>query len=223
MGAPAIKICGLTRAQDVGVMNRLGVELIGFNFVEKSPRYVTQDQAAGLAAQCRPEMERVALLADPDDEAIDRALAAVSPHRLQLHGAESAARVAEIKRRSHCPIIKALPVERPEDVARAKDYVACVDWFLFDAKPPQMPNGDALGGGNGEIFDWTALNAYDLKQPYLLAGGLTPQNVAEALFVTGAPMVDAASGVETAAGHKDEQLMEDFVSAARGGKSKADK
>ncbi|CAI8223263.1 MAG: N-(5'-phosphoribosyl)anthranilate isomerase [Alphaproteobacteria bacterium] len=213
MGGPLIKICGVTRAVDIEAMNRLGVDLVGFNFVETSPRYVTQDNAAALAAACRSDMERVALLVDPDDDAIDRALAAISPHRLQLHGHETPARVAEIKRRSHAAIIKALPVETANDVARAADYQDCADWFLFDAKPPKEAQ---LTGGLGETFDWTALKAYDLSKPYLLAGGLTAQNIAQALAVTGAPMVDAASGVESAAGEKDEHLMEAFIAAARG-------
>ena len=216
MNPPAIKICGLTRAQDIDHMNRLGVELVGFNFVEKSPRFVTQDKGAGLAAMCRAQMERVALLVNPDDDAVDRAMAAVSPHRLQLHGDESPARGSEIKRRTHCAIIKALPVETAQDVARAADYQDCADWFLFDAKPPRHEAAQGVTGGHGEAFDWTALKAYDLSQPYLLAGGLTADNVAEALSVSGAPMVDAASGVESAAGEKDEQLMEAFIAAVRG-------
>ena len=89
MGAPLVKICGVTRRGDIEAMNRLGVDMVGFNFVEKSPRYVTQDNAAALAAACRADMDRVALLVDPDDDAVDRALAAVSPHRLQLHGNET--------------------------------------------------------------------------------------------------------------------------------------
>lgn len=216
MSAPAIKICGLTRAQDIELLNRLGIELVGFNFVEKSPRFVSQDVAAGLAAQCRPEMERVALLVDPDDDAVDRALAAVSPHRLQLHGVESPERVSEIKRRSHCAIIKALPVETADDVVRAKDYATIADWFLFDAKPPADKAADGVTGGHGEAFDWTAMKAYDLKQPYLLAGGLSAHNVAEAVAVSGAPMVDAASGVESAVGEKDGRLLEEFITALRG-------
>ena len=213
MGAPLVKICGVTRRNDIEAMNRLGVDMVGFNFVEKSPRYVTQDNAAALAAACRADMDRVAVLVNPDDDAVDRALAAVSPHRLQLHGNETPARVAEIKRRSHAAIIKALPVESAACVARAADYHDCADWFLFDAKPPK---GAQLTGGLGETFDWTALKAYDLSQPYLLAGGLTAHNIAQALAETGAPMVDTASGVESAAGEKDEQLMEAFIAAVCG-------
>ncbi len=213
MGKPLIKICGVTRARDIEATNRLGVDMVGFNFVETSPRYVTQDSAAALAAACRADMERVALLVDADDDAIDRAVAAISPHRLQLHGGETPERVAEIKRRSHAAIIKALPIENAADVAQALHYKDCADWFLFDAKPP---TGTALTGGHGETFDWTALKAYDLSQPYLLAGGLAAHNVAQALAVTGAPMVDAASGVESAVGEKDEHLMEAFIAAARG-------
>lgn len=216
MARPAVKFCGLTRPEDIAHMNRLGVELVGFNFIEKSPRFVSQDKGASLAAMCRPAMERVALLVDPDDDAVDRAIAAVSPHRLQLHGRETPERVAEIKRRSHCAIIKALPVETPADVARASAYQDCADWFLFDAKPPRDKAADGLTGGHGEAFDWTALRAYDLSQPYLLAGGLTADNVADAIRISGAPMVDAASGVEKAAGEKDEHMMEAFIAAVRG-------
>ena len=119
MGKPLIKICGVTRARDIEATNRLGVDMVGFNFVETSPRYVTQDSAAALAAACRADMERVALLVDADDDAIDRAVAAISPHRLQLHGGETPERVAEIKRRSHAAIIKALPIENAAELAQA--------------------------------------------------------------------------------------------------------
>ena len=208
----AIKICGVTKPQDIETLNSLKVELVGFNFYKPSPRCLTMERAAQLAAQCRPEMDRVALLVDPSDDDIDHALGMVSPHRLQLHGAESPDRVAEIKRRSHCAIIKALPIAAAADFETAKAYENCADWFLFDAKPPQ----DGMPGGNGEAFDWTVLKAYDLRQPYLLAGGLTSENVAEALAVSGASMVDIASGVETAPGEKDAAMMTNFVTAVRG-------
>ncbi len=208
----AIKICGVTKPQDIETLNKLAVELVGFNFYKPSPRHLSMERAAQLAAQCRPEMDRVALLVDPSDDDIDHALGMVSPHRLQLHGAESPERVADIKRRSHCAIIKALPIAEAADFETAKAYQDCADWFLFDAKPPQ----DGMPGGNGEAFDWTVLKAYDLRQPYLLAGGLTAENVADALTISGAGMVDIASGVETAPGEKDAAMMTDFVTAVRG-------
>lgn len=207
-----IKICGVTKPQDIEALNALAVELVGFNFYKPSPRCLSLERAAQLAAKCRPEMERVALLVDPSDDDIDHALGMVSPHRLQLHGSETPARVTEIKRRSHCAIIKALPIAAAADFKNAHAYADCADWFLFDAKPPQ----GGLPGGNGDAFDWTALTAYDLSQPYLLAGGLHAGNVADALRISGAPMVDIASGVETAPGEKDLDLMTDFVAAVRG-------
>jgi len=209
--AAAIKICGVTKPQDIETLNQLGVELVGFNFYKPSPRHLSMERAAQLAARCNPKMERVALLVDPSDDDIDEALGMVSPHRLQLHGAESPARVADIKRRSHCAVIKALPIAGKEDFDTARGFQDCADWFLFDAKPPQ----DGMPGGNGEAFDWTVLKAYDLKQPYLLAGGLTADNVGTALAISGADMVDIASGVETAPGEKDASLMAAFVNAVR--------
>ena len=208
-----IKICGLTRPQDIETINHFGVDLAGFVFYKPSPRHLSEDQAAGLASKCARHIERVVLLVDPDNDTLDAALACVSPHHIQLHGHETPERVAEIRARSHCQIIKALPVSSAEDIAKAQDYKGLANWFLFDARPPE----DGLPGGNGETFDWTLLNAYDGAQPYLLAGGLRADNVAEALRITHAPMVDISSGVEAAPGEKDAELMSQFVTAVRAG------
>jgi phosphoribosylanthranilate isomerase len=213
-----IKICVVTRPDHIEMLNTHGVELVGFNFYKPSPRYVTQDKGAMLAGRCRPGMERVALLVDPSDDEVDMAIAAVSPHRLQLHGAESPERLAEIKSRSHCAIIKALPIAKKSDLKKADDYQAA-DWFLFDAKPPQDETDAAsskpMPGGNGTAFDWKLLADYDQSRPYLLAGGLNAENVGAALTISGASMVDIASGVEGAPGEKDSQLVADFVAAVR--------
>ncbi len=212
MTAPVkIKICGLNKPAHVDAANQLGIDLAGFVFFKKSPRHVSQEMAAALAGRCDPQMERVALLVDPDDEALDHALASLSPHRLQLHGAETPARVAEIKNRTGLPIIKALAVANGDDVRAARAYGDMADWFLFDAKPPE----DGMPGGNGEAFDWHSLNAYDMDKPYLLAGGLSAENVSQALAMTGAPMVDISSSVEQAPGEKDAALMRAFVEAVR--------
>jgi phosphoribosylanthranilate isomerase len=208
-----IKICGLTRPQDIETINHFGVDLAGFVFYKPSPRHLSEDQAAGLASKCARHIERVVLLVDPDNDTLDAALACVSPHHIQLHGHETPERVAEIRARSHCQIIKALPVSSAEDIAKAQDYKGLANWFLFDARPPE----DGLPGGNGETFDWTLLNAYDGAQPYLLAGGLRADNVAEALRITHAPMVDISSGVEAAPGEKDAELISQFVTAVRAG------
>lgn len=212
--AAKIKICGVTHLDHIDALNANNVELVGFNFYKPSSRYVTQNIAAQLAGRCHPSMERVALLVDPTDDEVDEALAAISPHRVQLHGTETPQRVAEIKARSYCAIIKALPVSKPDDVQLAQQYDAA-DWFLFDAKPHEIA-GETLPGGNGLAFDWKLLADYDQDKPYLLAGGLNISNVEAALKLTGAAMVDIASGVESAPGQKDRQLIDAFVAAVRG-------
>ena len=208
---PKIKICGVTRPQDIDVLNRLGVDMMGFMFYKPSPRHLTVEQASTLAGKCNPEIERVAVLCDADDEMVEAALASVSPHRVQLSGDETPERVEEIKRRSHSAIIKSLPISCADDFARTKDYDGLVDWFLFDAKPPQ----GGQPGGNGEVFDCALLKAYDGSKPYLLAGGLNVDNVAQAIHVSNAPMVDLSSGVESERGIKDEGLMTRFVETVR--------
>ncbi len=208
-----IKICGLTKPTDIDAVNALGVEMAGFVFHEASPRHLSADTAAALAAKCAAGVHRVALLVDPDDAAIDQALAAISPSYLQLHGQETAERVAEIRRRSHCGLIKALPIDATDDFKACADYAHSIDLFLFDAKPSPDNKTDGQTGGNGKPFDWSLLKAYDAPRPYLLAGGLTATNVAAALGQTHAPMVDVSSGVESAPGVKDAKLIETFVNA----------
>ncbi len=211
--APRVKICGLTRDDDIRLANELRVDMCGFVFFKASPRHLSDEQAAGLAGLCAPFVERVALLVDPDDDALDHAVGAISPHRIQLHGDESPARVAEIKRRTQRPIIKALGVAAASDLETAQAYEGVADWFLFDAKPTD----DGLPGGNGETFDWQLLDAYAGATPWLLAGGLTPDNVSQAVTTTRAPMVDVSSGIEAAPGEKDAELMRAFVDAAKQG------
>lgn len=206
-----IKICGITRPEDIEALNAHQVDMAGFVFYKKSPRHLVETLAPQLAALCRPDMMRVALLVDPSDDDIDAVLAAVSPHYIQLHGEETPQRVAEIKYRSYASLIKAVPISQAADLAGAKAYDGLVDMFLFDAKP----DADALPGGNGETFDWTALSTYENKLPFLLAGGLSAENVGAALRQTGAPMVDISSGVESAPGQKDKHLIAAFVAAVR--------
>lgn len=214
MAAPhktGIKICGVTKPDDIETLNRHNIDMVGFNFYKNSPRYLDPLFGPQLASKCRAEMLRVALVVEPSDDDLDAVLGSVSPHFIQLHGTETPERVAEIKARSMASLIKALPIRGADDVARAHDYAGLVDMFLFDAKPPK----DGMPGGNGETFDWTALSAYELDKPYLLAGGLTRDNVADALKRTKAPMVDLSSGVESAPGVKDENLIAAFAAAVR--------
>ena len=151
-------------------------------------------------------------MVDPDDDALDRAVGAVSPHRIQLHGDESPAR-GRYQTAHATPIIKALGVSSAKDLEATQAYEGVADWFLFDAKPTD----DGLPGGNGEAFDWQVLDAFAGATPWLLAGGLTPDNVGQAVSTTRAPMVDVSSGVEAAPGEKDADLMRAFVDAAKQG------
>lgn len=207
---PKIKICGLSTADDIAAANQLQIDMVGFNFYPESPRYVALEQAAYLAAACAPSIVRVVLLVDPEDKDIEAALAACNPHYIQLHGSESPARCAQIKSRYPAALIKALPIASRADVARTQDYDAHCSGFLFDSPPTPKDKG-----GTGTAFDWTHLKDFTSPKLWALAGGLTPDNVAEACALLHPPIVDVSSGVERERGKKDVRLMADFVEAAR--------
>jgi phosphoribosylanthranilate isomerase len=204
-----VKICGLTDPDLVGFVAREGADWIGFNFAPGSPRRITWEAAANLLLQvgrARP----VALLVDPDDDEVD-AVAALGFPVLQLHGAETPERVAAIKARTGLEIWKVLGVSEQADLDVAAAYTAA-DRLLIDAKPPK---GAAHAGGHGHVFDWAALDGWQPPKPWMLAGGLTPGNVADAIAATGAPAVDVASGVERVRGLKDRELVRAFIRAAK--------
>lgn len=205
---PKVKICGINNPATLSAAEK--ADMLGFVFYKKSPRHLTNDLATQLAARCAPHIERIALLVDPDDEAIDHALGAVSPHRIQLHGHETPERVRDIKNKFHRPVIKAFGINTMDDLQQCAAYENYADWFLFDAKPVATE----LPGGNGKSFDWSLLSAYDGNTPWMLSGGLTPENVSSAILETGAPMVDVSSGVEKAPGDKDTDLITAFIGAA---------
>jgi len=208
MPPPQVKICGITAEADVQAAAEAGAQLVGFNFHPASPRALSAERAAQLAARAPPHLLRVALLVDAADDKIDEAIAATNPHFLQLHGSESPARLAALKQRVMPRLIKAVSVQRREDLAHAETWAQAADWLLLDAAP-------AGEGGTGQTFDWRWLADYAPPCPWLLAGGLTADNVAEALRVTRAPMVDVASGVEDAPGRKSAAEIFRFVAAAR--------
>lgn len=218
-GAPqrartAVKICGLSRPADVQAALRAGADYLGFVFFPRSPRAVDPAQAAALAGAVPAGCAKVGLFVDPDDALLDAVLAQVPLDIVQLHGREDAARVAEIRARTGLPVMKAVGVAEPGDLAALWDYGLVADLLLVDAKPPR----DAvLPGGNGLAFDWRLLAGRRVLKPWFLAGGLTPANVAEAVRLTGAPGVDVSSGVESAPGVKDAALISAFVSAVRQG------
>jgi phosphoribosylanthranilate isomerase len=208
-----VKICGVTRPGDVDACAEAGVAYIGFNFFGKSPRHVAPDDAAALALRGPADLAKVALVVDADDAALDAIVARVPLDMLQLHGAETPDRVAEIRSRHGLPVMKAIGIATSDDLGKIDQYHAVADQLLIDAKPPK----DAvLPGGNGLRFDWRLLQGRKhWHKPWMLAGGLTVADVAEAVRLTGARQLDVASGVEREPGVKDAALIRAFVAAAQ--------
>lgn len=211
-GATRVKICGLTRARDVDNAAQAGAQYAGLVFFPKSPRNLTLDAARALAVDAPVGLAKVALVVNPDDATLDAIIAQVPIDIIQLHGSESPARVAEIRARHGLPVMKAVGISSAADLPKLSQYEAVADQILVDAKPAE---GAALPGGNGVSFDWRLIAGRDWLRPWMLAGGLTPSNVAEAVRLTGARQVDVSSGVESAPGVKAAALMEAFVRAAR--------
>ncbi|WP_299874072.1 phosphoribosylanthranilate isomerase [uncultured Sulfitobacter sp.] len=206
-----VKICGVTRPEDIAAVADAGGRYIGLNFFPKSPRYVAPAQAAALAAGTPAGICKVALVVNPTDAALDALVAEVPMDMIQLHGAETPARVAEIKARYGLPVMKAVAIGGPEDLAALDAYAAVADQLLVDTKPPK---GADLPGGNGLAFDWSLIAGRRWPVPWMLAGGLNAQTVAEAIRVTGARQVDLSSAVERAPGVKDAGLIAAFCKAA---------
>jgi phosphoribosylanthranilate isomerase len=207
-----IKICGLSTPETAASAARSGADYVGLVFVSSSPRVVAGGLAAATAEAARAHGAKiVALLVDADDAAAEAAVRAARPDVLQLHGGEGPDRAAELRDRFGLPVWKAFGVSSLADLAAAADYAA-VDGLLFDARPPA---GADRTGGHGAAFDWTILQGFRSPRPWFLAGGLTPENVAEAVRVTGAPAVDVSSGVERERGVKDPALISAFVQAVR--------
>ncbi|PQV56200.1 phosphoribosylanthranilate isomerase [Defluviimonas denitrificans] len=207
-----VKICGLRETAHVAAAVEAGARYVGFVFFAKSPRNVTVGTAARLAATVPPGVAKVALVVDATDAELDAIVAAVPLDMLQLHGNESPDRVAGIRARFGLPVMKAVGIAGPEDVEKIALYGKVADQILVDAKAPK---GAAVPGGNGLAFDWTLIARKYWPCPWMLAGGLTPDNVAEAIRLTGARQVDVSSGVELAPGVKDAGLIRAFVAAAQ--------
>ncbi len=208
-----VKICGLKTPGDVAAAVGAGAAYVGFVFFDKSPRCVDVETARALALEVPPGVAKVALVVDAQDAALDAIVGTVPVDMVQLHGAESPERVADIRARYGLPVMKAIGIAGPQDVAQIDRYGAVADQLLVDAKPPR---GAQLPGGNGLAFDWRLVNRKYWPCPWMLAGGLTAENVAEAVRMTGARQVDVSSGVERAPGVKDAALIRGFVSAAQG-------
>ena len=204
------KICGLSSAEAVDAAIHGGARFVGFVFYPASRRHVTPERAASLAALVPERVTRVGLFVDPTDALLAGVLERVPLDLLQLHGSENPRRVAEIKARFGKPVMKAISIAAPEDPEAATPYLDVADWLLFDAKPPR---GDpkALPGGNGLAFDWQLLGGRSWSKPWMLSGGLTAKNVAEAVATTHAGAVDVSSGVEIRPGIKDLDKIAEFL------------
>lgn len=210
----ATKICGLKDpvALEAAVLG--GASYIGLNFYLPSPRAVTPAQARDLAAMVPPAVKKVGLFVDPDDASLMAVLAQVPLDLIQLHGGESPERVSQIKALTKLPVVKAIKVANGADLDMANDYDGVADMLLFDAKAPQ-DMADALPGGNALVFDWTLLKGREWRRPWMLSGGLDAGNVAQAVTISGARIVDVSSGVESARGVKDPAAIKAFLDAVR--------
>ena len=206
-----IKICGLKTEEAVDKAVALGATHIGFIFFPKSPRNIEPADAGRLAERARGLAKVVAVTVDADSDTLDEIVDQLSPDILQLHGKESPERVLTVKAVYGLPVMKAFSVREADDLKKIDPYIGIADRFLFDAKPPA---GSELPGGNGVSFDWKLMHLLDGSVDYMLSGGLNKDNLAEAIQLTGAPGIDASSGVESAPGVKDLGLMEAFFEAA---------
>ncbi|MDW3117618.1 MAG: phosphoribosylanthranilate isomerase [Roseovarius pacificus] len=209
-----IKICGLTDPADIPAAILAGASYVGFVFFPKSPRHLELEAAAFMAASVPVGIMKVALTVDADDAMLDTLTGQVPLDMLQLHGSETPERVAGVKSRYGLPVMKAVGIADAGDLPQLETYGRVADQLLVDAKPPK---GADRPGGNAVAFDWTLIAGRRWPVPWMLAGGLTPENVAQAVRLTGARQVDVSSGVESAPGVKDADKMRAFVEAAQSG------
>lgn len=208
------KICGVNTPEALRAAVEGGAHYVGFVFYPPSPRSLTPEEAAPLARAASGGVVRVGLFVDADDETLEQTIRRVPLDLLQLHGRETPERVGAIRRRFGFPVMKAIPVAARADLDAAAPYMKVADRLLFDAKPPKdMKN--ALPGGNAVSFDWTLLSGRTWPLPWMLSGGLDPQNVAEAVRIAGASAVDVSSGVEERPGRKDPQRIGLFLKSVR--------
>ena len=206
-----VKICGLSTAASIQVSVIEGARYVGFVFFEKSPRNVSFAQAANLALEVPLGVAKVALTVNATDDFLDNLTQHVPLDMLQLHGSESPARVVEVQARYGLPVMKAVGISDAGDLVNIAKYEAVADQILVEAKPPKTADRP---GGNGQPFDWRLIAGRKWQKPWMLAGGLTMDNVAEAIGQTGATQVDLSSGVESAPGVKDPALIKAFIEAA---------
>jgi phosphoribosylanthranilate isomerase len=207
-----VKICGLSTRETLDVALEAGADMVGFVFFPPSPRHLGLETARELGKQAKGRAAKVALTVDADDATLDNIVETLKPDLLQLHGKETVARVRDIKAKFALPVMKVIAVETAADLAVLPGYAGVADRILFDARAPK---GATRPGGLGAVFDWNVLAKLKLDLPYLVSGGLTADNLAEAVRVTRAGGVDVSSGVESAPGVKDPEMIRHFIRAAR--------
>jgi phosphoribosylanthranilate isomerase len=207
-----VKICGLSTPETLDAALQAGADMVGFVFFPASPRHISLETARELGRQAKGRAIKVALTVDADDTTLANIIETLRPDILQLHGKESVARLRDIKQAFGVQLMKVLAVETPADLAPLAGFAAVADRILFDARAPR---GATRPGGLGAVFDWHVLENLDLKLPFMVSGGLTAANVAEAIRVTRAGGVDVSSGVERAPGIKDPEMIRAFIRAAR--------
>lgn len=211
MANTAVKICGLSDPGNLSITIEAGARFVGFVFYEPSPRNVSFDIAWNLARAVPTSVRSVGLFVDPDDALLDRVLTGVQLDMVQLHGSETPGRVNEIKDKYKMPVMKAIRVREESDLDGVEGFEAAADWLLFDSKPEKA----TLPGGTGHKFDWSLLEGRSFSKPWMLGGGLTPENVRDALAQLSPDAVDVSSGVESAPGQKDPEKIKAFIDAVK--------
>lgn len=206
------KICGITDADALDAAVDGGADFVGFVFCPGSPRAITAAAAAELADALPDEITKVGLFVDPTNAELEAVLTEFRLDLIQLHGQESPARVDEIRLEFGLPVMKAIGIATAADIAAARAYEDHADWLLFDAKPTPE---DTRAGGLGRSFAWHLMQDWRGETPWMLAGGLTPENLARAVDESGAGAVDVSSGVERAPGVKDPARIAAFLKAAK--------
>lgn len=206
-----VKICGLSKPETLAAAINAGARYVGFVFYTPSPRNIAPDTAKELALAVPTGVRNVGLFVDPTDEQLEETLGIVPLDMLQLHGQESPARIAEIKAKFAMPVMKAINIREAADLNTVPAYEAVIDYLLFDSKPEKS----TLPGGTGEKFDWTLLAGRTFSKPWMLSGGLTPENVADAIAQLSPTAVDVSSGVESTPGTKDAAKIKAFIEAAK--------
>jgi phosphoribosylanthranilate isomerase len=207
-----VKICGLKTPDALDAALEAGADMVGFVFFPPSPRNLGIEAARALGERVNGRAKKVALSVDATDAELERAVEALQPDMLQLHGKEAPERVVAVRSRFGLPVMKALPIEARADLSPIRIYAKVSDWLLFDGRAPREATRP---GGLGKTFDWSLLANIDPGVPFMLSGGLDAGNVAEALRITRAGAVDVSSGVERAPGEKDPDKIRAFIRAAR--------